>query len=89
MKSLVKSLCITDVCRPPHGGRGLKCIVCDEIDKAFGRPPHGGRGLKYNGVNTATIGCSRPPHGGRGLKFNHLAGKQRPARVALLTEGVD
>ena len=36
------------ICRPPHGGRGLKCIAASILPAHTRRPPHGGRGLKYH-----------------------------------------
>ena len=34
-------------CRPPHGGRGLKCNLRGRLmPPGQSRPPHGGRGLK-------------------------------------------
>ena len=48
------------LCRPPHGGRGLKCseeAVCLAHER---RPPHGGRGLKCQSPRKA-IALSRSP----------------------------
>ena len=59
-------------CRPPQGGRGLKCCLDSPHADAGGRPPQGGRGLKSDNCGNAAAGIGRPPQGGRGLKLFRL-----------------
>ena len=59
----------THTSRPPHGGRGLKCVCAFSPPPVFSRPPHGGRGLKFLSWRVPPLFERRPPHGGRGLKY--------------------
>ena len=57
--------------RPPHGGRGLKCI--DNVQHLLdedGRPPHGGRGLKFARlIGVMTIHLMSPPARGAWIEI--------------------
>ncbi len=59
-----------DVCRSPHGERGLKSPYLTIKKIRFSRSPHGERGLKSDlAYPLDDQGKRRSPHGERGLKF--------------------
>ena len=70
-----------NICRPPHGGRGLKFALCHALPQSPRRPPHGGRGLKSENLFIDMLNTyRRPPHGGRGLKLFPRDSRYRAAR---------
>ena len=56
------------LCRSPHGERGLKYGVAVRRAEPVCRSPHGERGLKCVQVADQSAGLRRSPHGERGLK---------------------
>ena len=58
------------LCRPPHGGRGLKYVLRPPYDLIpSGRPPHGGRGLKLIVVIVACREVESPPARGAWIEI--------------------
>ena len=56
-------------CRPPHGGRGLKCSGRGGIFQRRMSPPARGAWIEISrSLCEPASPASRPPHGGRGLK---------------------
>ena len=80
-----------DGCRPPHGGRGLKCdyALTDSTMTASPSPRRAWIEILSLTVIQKTERRSRPPHGGRGLKYVDIDQLQKAVNVALPTEGVD
>ena len=60
----------TRLCRPPHGGRGLKSLDSRCCAAAPGRrPPPGGRGLKYVLPDALFVGGVSPPAWGAWIEI--------------------
>jgi len=81
----------TDVdCRPPRGGRGLKCYVSFLLFGGRGSPSSRRAWIEIRRLWFATraLPC-RPPRGGRGLKYIETSLHRPFVQVALLAEGVD
>ena len=73
-------------CRPPHGGRGLKCFRKSSLNHQIMSSPSRGTWIEML-KKQAEPGArsSRPPHGGRGLKLVvssmvHLPTMSSPSR---------
>ena len=78
---------MTARCRPPHGGRGLKCEFCPSEKITLSSPPSRGAWIEINCRECEVIGHeSRPPRGGRGLKL-HLPEHRHPDRQSPPSRG--
>ena len=86
------SLFRVSLCRPPHGGRGLKSIR--ELVQKDGKTESPSPRRAWIEIppylsQLSRPEAGRPPHGGRGLKLNRLTSFLTDIIVALPTEGVD